>query len=107
MVEMLVIPLVWLVALIAGTIYSVQYRVPSSIALAAFPGFLLEITFFCVLGVESLRKRVEKFPGWAVASMLTLAAVAPYAASSLLLGSFHWRALAVIAGLAAVASFWH
>jgi membrane protease YdiL (CAAX protease family) len=104
---MLAIPLVWLAAVIAGTVYSVQYGVPSSIALAAFPGFLLEVTFFSFLGVEGLRKRVEKFPPWAVASLLTVAAVIPYSASSLLLGSFHWRALAVIAGLAAVASFWH
>src|ERR1700722_12778887 len=104
---MLVIPVVWLVAAIAGYVYRVQYGVPASIALAAFPAFLLELTFFCFLGVESLRKRVEKFPPWAVATILTIAAVAPYTAASVALGSFHWRAFAWIGGLAAAASFWH
>ena len=105
--RMLVLPLVWLVAAIAGAVYSVQYGVPTSIALAAFPAFLLEVTFFCFLGVESLRKRVEKLPPWAVATLLTLAAVAPYTAASVALGSFHWRAFLSIGGLAALASFWH
>jgi len=104
---MLLLPVVWLLAAIAGYIYSVQYGVPYSIALAAFPAFLLEVTFFCFLGVESLRKRIDKLPPWVVATLLTTAAVIPYSAASLALGSFHWRAFAVIAGLAAAASFWH
>lgn len=104
---MLVLPVVWLVAAIAGAVYSVQYAVPSHIALAVFPAFLLEVTFFCFLGVEGLRKRVEKFPPWAVALILTSAAVAPYSAASLALGSFHWHGFLWIGGLAAAASFWH
>jgi uncharacterized protein len=105
--EMLVLPLVWLAAAIAGAVYSAQYGVPASVALRAFPAFLLEVTFFTVLGVESLRKRVDKLPPWSVATLLVVCALAPYMAASLAFGSFNWRAVAWIGGLAAVASFWH
>jgi membrane protease YdiL (CAAX protease family) len=75
--------------------------------LAALPAFLLEATFYFVMGVEGLRTRIEKLPPAVVALALTLAAVAPYSAASLALGSFRWQAMLWIGGLAAVASFWY
>jgi uncharacterized protein len=104
---MAVIPLVWLVAALAGLIYSQQYGVPSAIALKAFPAFLLEITFFLFLGVERLRKPIEKLSPWMVASLLSVAAVLPYLAESLPFQTFDWHTLAWIGGLALVACFWH
>jgi membrane protease YdiL (CAAX protease family) len=59
------------------------------------------------LGSERLRARLEKLPSAAIATVLTLAAVAPYCAASLALGSFRWESLGWIAALAAAASFWY
>ncbi len=97
----------WIVACVAAAIYSQQYGIPSSIALAALPAFLLEVTFFTCLGVESLRKRVEKLPPWGVAALLTLAGIAPYCAASLALGSFRVVDLAWIGIFVFIASFWY
>ena len=105
--RMAVIPWVWLAAAIAGFIYSAQYGVPRDIALKAFPAFLLEVTFFLFLGVESLRKKIEKLPHGAVALLLTSAAIVPYLAATLAFPPISWRALLWLAGLAAVAAFWH
>jgi membrane protease YdiL (CAAX protease family) len=104
---MAVIPWVWLAAAIAGFIYSAQYGVPTDIALKAFPAFLLEVTFFLFLGVEGLRRRIEKFPHGGVALLLTAAAAVPYLAASLAFGGFDWRSLAWLTGLAATAAFWY
>jgi membrane protease YdiL (CAAX protease family) len=92
---------------LAAYLYSQQQNIPSAVALAVFPAFLLEATFFYILGSERLRARVEKLPGSAIATALTLAAVAPYCAASLALGSFRWQSLGWIAALGAAASFWY
>ena len=101
------LPLVWVACAIAAGLYSQQQNIPWATALAAFPAFLLEATFFFALGSERLRARVEKLPRAAAATALTLAAVAPYCAASLALGSFRWESLGWIAALAAAASFWY
>ncbi|MGH9593040.1 MAG: hypothetical protein ACRD5L_08105, partial [Bryobacteraceae bacterium] len=103
----LALPLFWLILAAAGYLYSQQHGIPWRIALAALPAFLLEATFFLALGVERWRKRLEKLPPAGVAALLTAAAVTPYCAASLALGSFEWRSLAGIALLAAVVSFWY
>ena len=101
------LPLVWVACAIAAYLYSQQQSIPWGTALAAFPAFLLEATLFFALGSERLRARVEKLPRPAAATTLTLAAVAPYCAASLALGSFRWESLGWIAALAAGASFWY
>jgi membrane protease YdiL (CAAX protease family) len=103
----LALPLFWLVSAAAGYLYSQQRGIPSGIALAALPAFLLEATFFLTLGVERWRARLEKLPPAGVAMALTAAAVAPYCAASLAFRSFQWQSLAGIALLAAVVSFWY
>ncbi len=103
----MVLPLVWVACAIAAYGYSQQQDIPWTTALAAFPAFLLEATFFYALGSERLRTRIESMPRAAVAAALTLAAVAPYCAASLALGSFRWQSLVSIAALAAMASFWY
>ena len=72
---------------------------------AALPAFLLEATLFLTLGVESLRN--ERLPPAGVATLLVLGAIAPYCAASLALGSFGWQALAGIALLSGLVSFWY
>jgi membrane protease YdiL (CAAX protease family) len=99
--------LVWVACAIAAYLYSHQQNIPSATALAAFPAFLLEATFFYSLGSERVRARLEKLPSPAIATVLTLAGVAPYCTASLALGSFRWESLGWIAALAAAASFWY
>src|SRR5579863_10486635 len=103
----LALPLFWLVSAAAGYLYSQQHGIPTRIMLTALPAFLLEATFFLMLGVERWRTRLGKLPPAGVAFVLTAAAVAPYLAASLSFGSFSWRSLLIIALLAAIVSFWY
>src|SRR5258708_40037672 len=91
---------------IAGLLYAWQQNIPLHLALAALPAFLLEATFYSILGVERWRTRLEKRHPAAVAGLLTLAAAVPYAAASLAFGGFRWQALAWVAGLAPGPSLW-
>jgi uncharacterized protein len=104
---LLAFPLIWVIGAIAGYWYSDDRGIPWHTALAALPAFLLEASFYFVLGAETLRSRLENLPRPALASLLTGAAVLPYAVASLLLGSFDWRSLAILAILAAAAAFWY
>ena len=104
---MLALPLIWLACAVAGLLYAGQQNIPFRLALMALPAFLLEATFYAVLGIERWRARLEKLPPVAVAAVLTLAAVIPYCAASLAFGSFQWRALVWIGGLAALAAVWY
>jgi len=102
----MLLPLLWAACAIAASLYAAQQHIPLSKAFAVLPAFLLEATFYYALASERLRGRLEKFPKAGMAVGLTLAAVAPYAASYLALGGFSWRAFWTIAALAATASFW-
>lgn len=104
---MLALPLVWLGCAIAAIVYAGQQHIPWHLTLLALPAFLLEATFYFALGQEKWRARLERLSPALVALALTAAAAAPYCAASLVFGTFGWRALAAIAGLAAVASFWY
>jgi membrane protease YdiL (CAAX protease family) len=101
------LPLFWLACATAGYVYALQQGIPASVVRAALPAFLLEATLFLSLGIESWRRRLEKLPPAGVAALLVLGAIAPYCAASLALGSFHWQALAGIALLAGLVSFWY
>ena len=101
------LPLFWLACTTAGYAYALQRGIPSSVVLAALPAFLLEATLFLTLGVETWRKQLEKLRPAGVAALLVLGAVAPYCAASLAFGSFRWKALAGIALLSGLVSFWY
>ncbi len=101
------LPLFWAACLGAGYLYSQQKGVPWEVARVVAPAFILEATFFLVLGVERWRTRLEKYPKPAVAGMLVLAAVAPYSIASIALGSFSWMHLGAIGALAMVLAFWY
>lgn len=103
----LAFPLLWAVGAAAAYWYSQDRGIPWATALAALPAFLIEVSFYYVLGVERLRARLEKLPPVGVAAALTVAAVLPYCAASLALRSFDWLSLAWILALAAVAAFWY
>jgi uncharacterized protein len=103
----LAFPLLWAVGAAAAYWYSQDRGIPWATALAALPAFLLEVSFYYVLGVERLRARLEKLPPAGIAAALTVAAALPYCAASLALRSFHWGSLGWIAVLAASAAFWY
>ena len=107
MASMLALPLIWLACAVAALVYSQQQNIPLKLALAALPAFLLEAGFYCALGRESWRARLERLPPAVLALLLTLAAAAPYSAAAAAFGTFHARDLAAIAGVAAIASFWY
>ena len=71
------------------------------------PAFLLELSFFYVLGSEKLRGRIEKWPSSVTALALIGAAVAPYVEATLALKSFGRTEFFALAGLAAVVAFWY
>jgi membrane protease YdiL (CAAX protease family) len=104
---MLWLPLVWVGSAIAAYIYSQQFHIPLHLMLAALPACLLEITFYFALGIDRWRARLEKLPPAGAALLLTLAAVAPYCVAAVAFGFFRWQSLAVLALLAAAASFWY
>lgn len=103
----MILPLVWLACAVAGYLYSLQQNIPLGTAFAALPAFLLEATFYYVLGAERIRLRFEKLPPAGVAAALTVVAVLPYCAVSLAFDSFRWQPVVWIAALAAVVSFWY
>ncbi len=103
----LVLPLFWVACVVAGYIYTQQKGVPWEVAQTVAPAFVLEATFFLVLGVERWRQQLEKLPRAAVAALLVVAAVAPYSVGALILGSFSWMHFGAIAGLSALLSFWY
>lgn len=103
----MLLPLVWAACAAAGYLYAIQQHIPLALALKVFPAILLEATFYCVLGVERWRARTEKLPPALLALALTGAALAPYSAATIALGSFHWHSFFWIGALAAAASFWY
>jgi membrane protease YdiL (CAAX protease family) len=82
-------------------------NIPWQAAAAALPAFLLEGTFYASLASERLRTRLERLPAPIFATLLTIAAIAPYCLATLAFGTFRWQNLGWIALLAAAVSFWY
>src|SRR5258708_37117058 len=51
---------VWTAACIATYIYSQQQNIPSWVALAVLPAFLVELAFYLVIGFAAVRKAFDK-----------------------------------------------
>lgn len=100
------LPAVWLICAVAGYLYSQQQGIPAWMFRAAIGAILLEITFYYMLGVESLRTRLERLSPAMVGVVLTLAAITPYVALTLGFHSFRWASLGWLTLLAGLASFW-
>lgn len=103
----LVFPLLWAAGTAAAYFYAQERGIPWSTGLLALPAFLLEISFYYVLGAEKLRARLDKLPRNGTALVLVAAAAAPYVLASLALGNFSWHSLAWIAALAFASAFWY
>ncbi len=101
----MLLPVLWAACVIAGLLYAHQQNIPQSTALAVLPAFLLEATFYYALAVDNVRKRIESLAPLTVACGLTVAAIAPYLAASIALGSFQWRSALILTALCTVACF--
>jgi uncharacterized protein len=82
-------------------------NIPSEAAWAALPAFLLEVAFYASLASERVRARLERLAAPVFATLLTIAAIAPYCLATLALHTFSWTALGWISLLAAAGSFWY
>jgi membrane protease YdiL (CAAX protease family) len=99
----MILAALWLAATAAGLLYAHQQNIPAWTAIRVLPAFLLELTFFYILGSDKLRAKIERFPAPVVALSLTAAGVMPYLA----LGWFNWVEFVAIAALAATIAFWY
>ncbi|MGA3187145.1 MAG: CPBP family intramembrane glutamic endopeptidase [Bryobacteraceae bacterium] len=75
--------------------------------LAALPAFVLEVTFYALLGSERIRARFEQLPPALFAALLTICAILPYCLATLAFGTFRGPALGWILLLAGAVSFWY
>ena len=95
---LLALLVVWAVLGIAAYFYSQQQDIPARIALGLLPAFLAEAAFYVLMAFPRLYPRV---------GLLALTGVIPYCLYSVPLGVFRWSALAQVAALALVLSFWY
>ena len=80
---------VWTGASIATYVYSQQQNIPSSIALAVLPAFLLEAAFYLMPGFERVRVAFDRLASRPTrAAILAAFAVIPYLVESPRTGTF-------------------
>jgi uncharacterized protein len=100
--------LVWIAACIAAYVYSHQQHIPSTLALAVVPAFLLELAFYLVPGFPAVRKRFDALAAKPVrAVLLTASGMLPYLIESLGVRTFHLASSVELLALILVAAFWY
>lgn len=98
----------WMAASVAAYIYSQQQGIPSRIALAVTPAFLIEIAFYLAPGFAEVRAAFDRFSPRAVrALLLAFSAILPYALEAPFTGTFSWRFLSGLLAVAVVVCFWY
>src|SRR5579872_1600085 len=98
----------WTAASIAAYIYTQQQGIPSGIALAVTPAFLIEFVFYLAPGFEAVRAAFDRLGGKSLrAALLALSAVIPYAIEAPFTGTFTWNFFFALLAVALVASFWY
>ncbi|HEX4595125.1 MAG TPA: CPBP family intramembrane glutamic endopeptidase [Bryobacteraceae bacterium] len=99
---------VWTAACIATYLYSQQQNIPSWIALAVLPAFLVELTFYLAPGFSAVRKAFERLGSKPIrAAFLAASAAIPYLIESLRTGTFRLSSFLALVAVALVASFWY
>src|SRR5258708_4989658 len=99
---------VWTAACIATYIYSQQQNIPSWIALAVLPAFLVELAFYLVIGFAAVRKAFDKLGSKPLrAALLATSAVIPYLLESTVTGTFQISSFLLLLAMASAASFWY
>ncbi len=98
----------WTAASIAAYIYTQQQGIPSGIALAVTPAFLVEFVFYLAPGFEEVRAAFDRLGGKSLrAALLAISAVIPYAIEAPFTGTFTWHFFSALLAVALVASFWY
>ena len=99
---------VWTAACIATYIYSQQQNIPSWIAIAVLPAFMVEFAFYLAPGFAAVRKAFEGLGSRPVrAAVLFASAVPPYLIESLATHTFQLSAFLELLAVAFVVSFWY
>jgi membrane protease YdiL (CAAX protease family) len=99
---------VWTAASIATFIYSQQQNIPSSIAIAVLPAFLIEAIFYLIPGFERVRKAFDRLGGKPLrAALLTASAVIPYLVEAPRTGTFRLASFVALLAVVLVAAFWY
>lgn len=99
---------VWTAACIATYVYSLQQNIPSWIALAVLPAFLVEFAFYLAPGFPGVRRAFEQLGSKPLrAGLLAASAVIPYLIESFGTGMFQISSLLPLLAVALVASFWY
>src|SRR5438552_5792251 len=88
---------VWTAACIATYIYSQQQNIPSWIALAVLPAFLVELGFYLVIGFGPVRKAFDDLGSKPFrAALLASSAVIPYLIETTLTGTFQITSILIL-----------
>jgi len=99
---------IWTAACIAAYIYSQQQGIPSGIALAVTPAFLVEFVFYLAPGFEEVRAAFDRLGRKSLrAALLAISAVIPYAIEAPFTGTFTWNFFFALLAVSLVASFWY
>jgi CAAX protease family protein len=98
----------WIGLSAAGFLYARQNNIPLWAAGPIIAAFLIEYLLYLVPGFEPVReKRRARLTGWRLPLTVAVSAMAPYLVYSVPTGQFHWKALALLAALGFVVSFWY
>lgn len=99
---------VWTAACIATYVYSQQQNIPSWIALAVLPAFLVEFAFYLGIGFAAVRRAFDGLGSKPFrAALLAASAVIPYLIESTLLGTFSVSSFLLLLAMVSAASFWY
>src|SRR5580658_2865334 len=99
---------VWTAASIATFVYSQQQNIPSWIAIAVLPAFLIEAGFYLMPGFDAVRKAFDRLGGKPLrAALLAATAVIPYLVEAPRTGTFRVSSFVALLAVVSVASFWY
>jgi membrane protease YdiL (CAAX protease family) len=98
----------WTAASIAAYIYTQQQGIPTGIALAVTPAFLVELAFYLASGFADVRAAFDRLGSKPLrAELLALSAVIPYLIETTFTGVFELRFLLALLSVVLVAAFWY
>jgi membrane protease YdiL (CAAX protease family) len=99
---------VWTAASIATFVYSQQQNIPSSVAIAVLPAFLMEAVFYLMPGFGEVRKAFDRLGGKPLrAALLSASAVIPYLVEAPRTGTFRLASLVALLAVVLAAAFWY
>src|ERR1700683_1930553 len=93
---------VWTAASIATFVYSQQQNIPSSIAIAVLPAFLMEAVFYIMPGFVEVRKAFDRLGGKPHrGALLAASAAIPYLVEAPRTGTFRLSSFLALLAVAA------